>query len=371
MPNPRCYFDIEHDGCPEGRVVFELYADVVPKTAENFRALCTGEKGKGASGKNLTYKGSSFHRIIKGFMIQGGDFTRGDGTGGESIYGEKFDDEDLETQKHDTPFLLSMANAGPNTNGSQFFITTVPTPHLDGKHVVFGKVLKGKDVIRAAESTETSSNDRPVTPWIIANCGELAEGEDDGVPDVDVYGDHYPGYPEDYLGDKEPPSLLDIATEIKAFGNTAFKEGKYTDAISKYSKAIRYLQEKPAFDEEDDPSLPGRFLALKVPLYLNRAACLLKNPTPAALSSAIRDTTVVLEMTGEVPAKDRAKALYRRGSARSAKGEDEEAIRDLEEAKKLLGAQTDPGIQRELDLAKKRQATRKEKERKAFSKMFA
>jgi peptidyl-prolyl isomerase D len=128
-PLPRVYLDVSIGGERKGRIVAELFPNVAPRCAENFRALCTGEKGVGKSGKPLHYKGSIFHRVIPGFMLQGGDFTRGDGTGGESIYGEKFADEPF-VMKHDSPFLLSMANAGPNTNGSQFFITTVPTPHL-------------------------------------------------------------------------------------------------------------------------------------------------------------------------------------------------------------------------------------------------
>merc|ERR1712216_964859 len=161
----------EIDGKASGRIEMTLRADIVPKAAENFRCLCTGEKGMGKSGKNLHFKGSSFHRVIQQFMCQGGDFTRGNGTGGESIYGEKFADENFQL-KHTGPGILSMANAGPNTNGSQFFLCTVPTPHLDGKHCVFGSVTKGMEVVKAIEAVGSQSG-KTSKPVVIANCGQL------------------------------------------------------------------------------------------------------------------------------------------------------------------------------------------------------
>lgn len=167
----RVFFDIEVNGKKAGRIVIGLFADDVPKTCENFRALCTGEKGVGTSGKPLHFKGSKFHRVIQQFMLQGGDFTRGNGTGGESIYGEKFADENFKFT-HDAPGNLSMANAGPNTNGSQFFITTIKTAWLDGKHVVFGRVVDGMDVVKKVEALGSASGVTSATVTI-ADCGEL------------------------------------------------------------------------------------------------------------------------------------------------------------------------------------------------------
>lgn len=187
----KVFFDVTADGNPVGRIIMELRPDVVPKTAENFRALCTGEKGNisiflysshlSLLCTNLSFtnffllgfgfKGSVFHRVIPNFMLQGGDFTKGNGTGGKSIYGEKFADENF-SLKHTGPGVLSMANAGPNTNGSQFFITTVKTSWLDGKHVVFGRVTEGMEVVKQLESYGSQSG-RVAKKLEIVNSGQL------------------------------------------------------------------------------------------------------------------------------------------------------------------------------------------------------
>lgn len=170
MTNPIVFFDVSIGGKEVGRIKMELFANIVPKTAENFRQFCTGEFRK--DGVPQGYKGATFHRVIKDFMIQGGDFIEGDGTGCNSIYGASFADENFKL-KHDTPGLLSMANSGPNTNGCQFFITCAKCDFLDGKHVVFGKVIDGLLIVRKIENVSTGANNKPILPVVIIQCGEM------------------------------------------------------------------------------------------------------------------------------------------------------------------------------------------------------
>lgn len=175
--NPRVFFEITIGGKAAGKIVMELYKNIVPRTAENFRQLCTGECKKTAKGRPFSYRGTIFHRIIQGFMMQGGDFTDFNGTGGESIYGRTFPDENFKV-RHTQKGLLSMANAGKNTNGSQFFITFSATPHLDGKHTVFGRVESGYDICQKIEKLRTNNQDMPYERVVIASCGEIKPKEE-------------------------------------------------------------------------------------------------------------------------------------------------------------------------------------------------
>lgn len=168
--NPVVFFDISIGGQEVGRIKMELFADIVPKTSENFRQFCTGEFRK--DGVPVGYKGATFHRIIKDFMVQGGDFVKGDGTGSASIYGPSFGDENFKL-KHDSSGLLSMANSGPGTNGCQFFITCAKCEFLDGKHVVFGKVVDGLLIVRKIENVPVGANSRPKLPVTVSQCGEM------------------------------------------------------------------------------------------------------------------------------------------------------------------------------------------------------
>lgn len=228
--NPRVYLDISIGPRKAGQVVCELFADEVPKTAENFRSLCTGERGMGKSGKRLHYQGSIFHRVIPGFMAQGGDFTAGDGTGGESIFGHSFADENFR-RKHEGPGLLSMANSGPHTNGSQFFITFTTTPHLDNKHVVFGRVVEGMDVVRLMEKVATGVNDKPRMAVVISDCGQLPDEEEEEEPEEETM--------------QAQASASRDAGGPKKGGAQNQQKGKKTSAVQE--------EEEP---EEPEPALP-------------------------------------------------------------------------------------------------------------------
>ncbi|CAE6480529.1 unnamed protein product [Rhizoctonia solani] len=340
----------------------------LPKTAENFRALCTGEKGVGKSGKPLSYEGSAFHRVIKGFMIQGGDFTAGNGTGGESIYGEKFEDEAFPVD-HKKPFLLSMANAGPNTNGSQFFVTTVPTPHLDQKHVVFGEVVKGKSIIRQIENMPTSSGDAPVSPCVITKCGELTSDDELELANATPPdGDKYEDYPEDDDSDVQnnPETALRIAKEIKEVGTALHKEGRLPEALEKYQKAVRYLDVHPVPPHGSPETLQGEFTALLTPLLLNSALAAIKtNKSSVALAA----TTRALGLKPEIGASDKGKAYYRRALAHVLHHEEDEAEADLHEALKIVP--DDNAIKAELARVQQKKKEKREKEKKAFKGLFS
>ncbi|XP_015689460.1 peptidyl-prolyl cis-trans isomerase CYP40-like [Oryza brachyantha] len=358
--NPRCYLDVSIGGDMEGRIVVELYASVAPRTAENFRALCTGEKGASvATGTPLHYKGSCIHRIVKGFMVQGGDITAGDGTGGESIYGPNFGDENF-VLKHERKGMLSMANAGPNTNGSQFFITTTRTPHLDGKHVVFGRVIKGMGVVRSMEHVSVGEADCPTTDIVIVDCGELPEGGSDGVVNFFKDGDLYPDWPNDL--DEKPTDIswwMNAVDSAKSFGNENFKKKDFKAALKKYRKAMRYLDlcwEKEEIDEEKSSALRKT----KSIILTNSSACKLKL---GDLKGALLDADFALR-----EAEGNPKAFFRQGQARMALNDIDAAVESFKHALQL--EPTDGGIKRELAAVKKKIADRRNQERKAFSRMF-
>lgn len=365
----KVFFDISCNGKPKGRVVFELYDDIVPKTAENFRALCTGEKGVSpVSGKPLSYKDSIFHRVIKDFMCQGGDFTAPSdilGTGGESIYGEKFEDENFQLQ-HDKPFLLSMANAGPNTNGSQFFITTVPTPHLNGKHVVFGEVIQGKSIVRQLERSEKGANDKPVEDWKITDCGELpkdyqpaASGTDDGTGDIyeEILADN------DNIDVNNPQSVFDAVSILKDIGTKLLKEGKLEKSYEKYTKASNFLNDYFPDDlsKDDLTTLYG----LKVSCYLNTALVALKLKHG---KDAISAAGAALEVE-EIDEKSKVKALYRKGMGYLLAKDEDLAKQSLEQA--LALSPSDPAIQKGLEEVKHNIKIRRDKQKKAMAKFFS
>lgn len=363
----KTFFDISIGGKTAGRIVFNLFDDT-PKTSENFYQLCKGDYGFAKSNPAipLSYKKSIFHRVIKNFMLQCGDFTNGNGTGGESIYGEKFEDENF-IHKHDRPYLLSMANAGPNTNGSQIFITLEKTDWLDGKHVVFGEVIMGTRLAKRIENLKTE-NDKPVEDVVIDDCGVLPDDfevpEDADKISKDIYGDDW----EPTLGDekrinvKSFDSVIKGANAVKDIAAACFKEKKFDVAHEKYEKALSYLD---SYSPEDLPKEDEEVLKnSKVALNNNLAICSIKQ---GKYKDALEPTTKILHLEG-IDDKSKAKALYRRGLAYYHLNNPEMALTDLEFA--TMFSSNDQAIHKAIDDAKALKKKTNDKQKKSLSKMF-
>ncbi|EPY26050.1 peptidyl-prolyl isomerase D (cyclophilin D) [Strigomonas culicis] len=345
-----CYFDISIGGVPQKeRVIMELFDDVTPKTCENFRELCLSHNGEKVPGTDIpmSYVQSTFHRVIPGFMIQGGDFTNHNGTGGVSIYGEKFEDENFE-RTCDRAGLLAMANAGANTNGSQFFITVAPAPHLNGKHVVFGRVVRGMNTVRAVEHTPTGANDKPEAACVVTASGVL-----DVLPEVApaTDGDAFPDYVEDCEEPLSDEGRLAAGEAIRQVGNTHFKNGAYEAAVAKYTKAVRYLSgpETEAVREK------------LVACHNNTAMCAIKLSQWAA---AMRAAERVLQLDAS-----NSKALFRHGVAALSANNAETAVEDLKKALQIEpeNAEIATKLAQARELAKAQKAKMAAKMKKMFA----
>ncbi|XP_014487537.1 PREDICTED: peptidyl-prolyl cis-trans isomerase D isoform X2 [Dinoponera quadriceps] len=344
--NPIVFLDVVVGPEKVGRIVIELFKDIVPRTAENFRALCTGEKGGGVNAKRLHYKGCVFHKAIPQFMIQGGDIVNFNGTSGESIYGPYFEDENFHL-KHTTPGLLSMVNEGkPNTNSSQFIITCVPCLHLDDTNVVFGKVIRGMGVVLELNSVSTVK-DIPVDEVRIVNCGELKRNESWGMEENDGSEDVYTPWPEDWDYSSHVDKLShryvkEVIRKIKDSGNHYFSRNNFVDAGRKYKKALRYYNWMTKQADLSDTS-DNTLINLKVIILLNLAAVKLRK-------RIYRDA---MGHCNEVLKLDRAnsKALFRRGQAYIGMNEYELGLADLQQA--LLECPNNKDIIQEINKIKK------------------
>ncbi|XP_076282843.1 cyclophilin 40 isoform X2 [Lasioglossum baleicum] len=336
--NPIVFIDIAIESEKVGRVVIELYKNVVPRTAENFRALCTGEKGIGINGTKLHYKGSVFHK--------GGDIIKFNGSSGESIYGPQFDDENF-TLSHSSEGLLSMANKGvPNSNSSQFVITISPSIHLDNTNVVFGKVLKGMGVVHEVSHVPTVK-DVPTEKIYISDCGEIKPGQNWGLEENDGTEDVFCPWPEDWddITDKnetDSEHLMEVIRKIKDSGNYYFSRKNYVDAGRKYKKALRYY--KWLTRKMDKPNSSDELMTnTKIVILLNLAAVKLKKRKHR---EALKLCTEVLQID-----KNNSKALFRRSQAYMGLNEYDLGLRDLKQA--LQGSPNNKDILAEIEKVKK------------------
>jgi peptidyl-prolyl isomerase D len=348
-----CFFDVQMGDQRLPRIVFELFDKTTPKTCDNFRKLCSGNNGAVVPGTStpMSYKGSIFHRIIPEFMIQGGDFTNFDGTGGVSIYGEQFEDENFE-MACDRPGLLCMANRGPNTNGSQFFVTCVPCHHLTGKHVVFGKVVRGMNSVRQLENTQIASGDKPVNKCVIVDCGTLEE-----LPAIEAPkdGDVFPDFPADLEEQLDDAKKIEGAQGIRQIGNGYFSKGEFQQAIQKYEKAVRYLNTVTVTS-----ALEKTIDDLKLACSSNTAMCYLK-------LRAWAQANVAASQALKIDNKN-TKALFRRALAKMETNNFDEAQVDLR-----LALQQEPGnaeVAAKLEEAIQKEKARNEKLAAGYRKMF-
>ncbi|KAK8787714.1 cyclophilin 40 isoform X3 [Amblyomma americanum] len=357
--NPHVFLDVRIGEEFVGRIVIELFRHLQPQTSENFRLLCTGEKGIGVNKVPLHYKGCKFHKIMPKFMVQGGDITHGDGSGGDSIYGRFFPDEDL-SLKHDRPGLVGMANSGPNTNGSQFYIVTVPTPHLDGKHVIFGQVVKGMGVVSVLEYVRTNENDVPVEDCIIENCGEIPPGGDFGICERDSTEDVFPPFPDDSDFDfSNIEHIMCVAEKIRQSGNHYFRKEEYVSANAKYKKALRYLNRLHEVNELSKEQ-ESKIAVVVLPCILNSAASKLKLKR---YHQALDDCDEALDLEPRHP-----KALFRRGQAFHGMRDYEKSMANLQQALSL--SPNNKAILSEIAAVKGEMQAYKAKERKAYAKLF-
>lgn len=376
LVGPQAYVDIAQGDEPLGRVVLDLEADKAPLAVENFLNLIDTK----------SLKDTVFHRVIKNFVIQGGDVTykysadNYPGSVGKGLVltlngGKPFADENVD-EPLDKAFKLCMANDGlKDANGSQFFITTYPQPHLTGKHTVFGRVTQGKSVVRAVEKSETGGRasdhpDVPEVPVIITDCGRF--GEEAGVVDVPIFnacydpigGDIYEEYPDDDETIEETSELAyKAASIIKELGTLLFKEGRKRDAMLKWQKAVRYCQQYDP-DPDDEPDWFAKIRALKLLCYLNLLlVCLQLKNYPRAIDYA----TFILEMDNATP-QNKAKALFRRGTAEIETRKYDQAVADLEQALTLVP--NDSAILRELQRAQQAIVQSKNSEKQRYAKFF-
>ncbi|CAL7936946.1 unnamed protein product [Xylocopa violacea] len=345
--NPIVFLDIAIETEKVGRIVIELFKDVVPRTAENFRALCTGEKGIGINGKKLHYKGSIFHKVLSPIMIQGGDIINFDGTSGESIYGAQFEDENFKLS-HSSEGLLSMVNEGhPNSNSSQFIITLSPSLHLDNTNVVFGKVLKGMGVVTEVSQVETDVKDTPIKRIHIVDCGELKQDQNWGLEENDGTEDVFTPWPEDWnystnIKNLDQKYMMEVVRKIKDSGNHYYLRKNYIDAGRKYKKALRYY--KWMIKTADVPDSSNESVEnTKVALLLNLAAVKLKGKN---YRDALNLCSEVLQLNN-----NNSKALFRRSQAYMGLNEYNLALLDLRQA--LLESPNNKDILIQIDKVRK------------------